>query len=40
MIPKQQLETAKPAELPRILKGMGIELLPMSGGISSEHITA
>jgi len=32
MIPKQQIETAKRADLPRILKGMGIELVPNGRG--------
>ena len=32
MIPKEQIETAKRADLPRILKGLGIELVPNGRG--------
>ena len=32
MILKQQIETAKRADLPKILKGMGIELVPNGRG--------
>ena len=34
MIPKQQIEMAKRADLPSILKGLGIELVPMVGIIT------
>ena len=32
MIPKEQIETAKRADLPRVLKGLGIELVPNGRG--------